>query len=131
MSELRRRSVIAGTAAAAAAGTATVTASPAQAAKATTDLLSRSRFSPLVGSTFTMSSATGSSTVVLSAVGDLVPGGSPGSDRQFAASFTGASGGPARADGVYTFSRKGFTATALFVVAAADGTHWRATVNRV
>lgn len=128
MSELRRRSVIAATAAAA-AGTAT--ASPAQAAKASTDLLSRSRFSPLVGSTFTMTSAAGSSSVVLSAVGDLVPGGSPGSDRQFAASFTGGSGGRARPDGVYTFSRKGFTATALFVVAAADGTHWRATVNRV
>lgn len=129
MSELRRRSVIAGTAAAAATGTAAVTASPAHAAKASTDLLSRSRFSPLVGSTFTMTSAAGTSSVVLSAVGDLTPGGSPGSDRQFAASFTG-SGGP-RPDGLYTFSRKGFTATTLFVVASADRTHWRATVNRI
>lgn len=115
MSAPRRRTVIAGAAAVAATGaTATATASSAQAAKQQTDLLRRSRFTPHVGSTFTSSSATGRWSVVLESVADLGPGGVAGGEKQFALSFTGALPG----DGVYTFARKGFTATPLFVVSA-------------
>ena len=79
-----------------------------------TDLLRRSRFTPHVGSTFTSTSAAGRWSVVLASVADLGPGGVAGGEKQFAVSFTGTLPG----DGVYTFARKGFTATPLFVVAA-------------
>lgn len=124
MSALRRRTFIATTAAVVGAA-ATTTAGSAQAARAPTDLMRRSRFTPHVGSTFTMTSPAGRWAVALEAVEDLAPGGSPGAEKQFAAAFAG--GGPG--DGVYTFSRKGFTPTALFVVASSNSR--RATVNCV
>jgi len=115
MSAPRRRAVITGAAAVAATGPmTTATASSAQAAKQQTDLLRRSRFTPHVGSTFTSTSAAGRWSVVLVSVADLGPGGVAGGEKQFAVSFTGTLPG----DGVYTFARKGFTATPLFVVAA-------------
>lgn len=126
MSAPGRRTVIAGAAAAAATATTTTgTASAAPAAKAADDLMRRSRFSQHLRSTFTMTSSRGRWSVVLAALDDLAPGGSPGADKQFAATFTGAGAG----DGVYTFARKGFTATPLFVVAGRDGCV--ATVNCV
>jgi hypothetical protein len=126
MSAPRRRTVIIGAAAAAATATTTVgTASAAYAAKAPVDLMRRSRFTQHVRSTFTMTSSRGRWSVVLTSLDDLVPGGAPGADKQFAAIFTGATPG----DGVYTFARKGFTATALFVVSGRDGII--ATVNCV
>src|SRR5690242_13859720 len=130
MTAPRRRTVIAGSAAVAAtAGSGVATASTAHAAKAPTELLTRSRFSPLVGKAFTMSSTTGRWSVVLTAVDDLVPGGAPGAEKQFAATFSASGGGVT--DGIYSFSRNGFTTTTLFVVADAAGRHSRGTVNRV
>ena len=130
MTAPRRRTVIAGTAAVAATAGSTVgTASAAHAAKAPVDLLTRSRFSPHVGKTFTMTSGSARWSVVLSTVEDLSPGGAPGSEKQFAATFSGSSGGVR--DGVYALSRSGFTTTSLFVVADPTGRHSRATVNRV
>lgn len=124
MSAPRRRTVIAGAAAAVAtATTTTATASSAYAAKAPADLLRRSRFTPQVGSTFTMTSSAGSWSVVLKSVDDLRPGGASGAEKQFAAAFSGAGPG----DGVYSFARKGFTTTALFVVAGTNSQ--LATVN--
>lgn len=118
MSAPRRRTVVAAAVAAAATATTTVaTASVAHAAKAPADLMRRSRFTQHVRSTFTMTSGAGRWSVVLASLDDLVPGGAPGAEKQFAATFTGAAPG----DGVYTFARKGFTATALFVVAGRDG----------
>jgi long-subunit fatty acid transport protein len=126
MSAPGRRTVIAGAAAAAAAATTTVgTASAAHAAKAPVDLMRRSRFSQHLRSTFTMTSSSGRWSVVLASLDDLLAGGTVGSDTQFTASFTGAVPG----DGVYTVTRKGFTATPLFVVAGRDSLV--ATVNRV
>lgn len=118
MSAPRRRTVLAGAAAAAATATTTVgTASAASAAKASADLMRRSRFTQHLRSTFTMTSSAGRWSVVLVSLDDLVPGGTPGADKQFAATFTGAVPG----DGVYALARKGFTATPLFVVAGRDG----------
>ncbi|HRA03853.1 MAG TPA: hypothetical protein PK963_00540 [Arachnia sp.] len=125
MSAPGRRTVIAGAAAAAATTTTVGTASAAHAAKAPADLMRRSRFSQHLRSTFTMTSSAGRWSVVLASLDDLTPGGAAGSDKQFAATFTGAGPG----DGVYTFTRKGFTATSLFVVAGNDGSV--ATVNCV
>ena len=126
MSAPGRRTVITGAAAAAATATTTVgTASVAHAAKPAADLLRRSRFTQHLRSTFTMTSSAGRWSVVLASLDDLAPGGAAGSDKQFAATFTGARPG----DGVYTFARKGFTATPLFVVAGRDGS--TATVNCV
>ena len=114
MSAPRRRTVIAGAAALEATGaTTTATASSAQAAAQQADLLRRSRFTPHVGSTFTSTSAAGRWSVVLESVADLEQGVA-GGEKQFAVSFTGTLPG----DGVYTFARKGFAATPLFVVAA-------------
>ena len=124
MSVLGRRTFIAAVAAAVATATSP-TAASAQTAKAPTDLMRRSRFTQHVGSTFTMTSSAGRWSVALKAVEDLAPGGSPGAEKQFAAAFSG--GGPG--DGVYTFYRKGFTPTALFVVASSGSR--RATVNCV
>lgn len=126
MTALRRRTFIAAAAAAVATvTTTTATSATAASAKAPTDLMRRSRFTQHVGSTFTMTSSAGRWIVALEAVEDLAPGGSPGAEKQFAAAFSG--GGPG--DGVYTFSRKGFTPTALFVVASSASR--RATVNCV
>ena len=131
MSDLRRRTFLALAAAAVATATTTTAtatsafAALAQAATSPSDLMRRSRFTQHVGSTFTMTSSAGRWSVALEAVEDLAPGGSPGAEKQFAAAFSG--GGPG--DGVYTFSRKGFTPTALFVVASSDSR--RATVNCV
>lgn len=125
MSAPGRRTVIVGAAAAAATTTIAGTAPAAHAAKAPADLMRRSRFSQHLRSTFTMTSSRGKWSVVLAALDDLAPGGSPGSDKQFAATFTGAVPG----DGVYTVTRKGFTATPLFVVAGNGGSV--ATVNCV
>ena len=114
MTAPRRRTVLTGTAATAVVGAmGTGTASTAHAARQATDLLRRSRFTQHVGSTFTMTSAAGRWSVMLVAVADLAPGGVPGAEKQFAAAFSGAGPG----DGVYSFARKGFAATPLFVVA--------------
>lgn len=124
MSAPRRRTVVVGAAAAAATATTTgATASTAYAAKAPADLMRRSRFTQHLRSTFTMTSSAGRWSVVLASLDDLTPGGDPGADKQFAATFTGTLPG----DGVYTVARKGFTATPLFVVASRDGSV--ATVN--
>lgn len=126
MSAPRRRTVLAGAAAAAVTATTTVgRASAAHATKAPADLMRRSRFTRHLRSTFTVTSGAGRWSVVLASLDDLVPGGAPAADKQFAATFTGAVPG----DGVYTVARRGFTATPLFVVAGRDGVV--ATVNCV
>ncbi|HSF98717.1 MAG TPA: hypothetical protein VLA55_08500 [Ornithinibacter sp.] len=126
MSAPRRRTVLAAAAAAAVTVTTTVgTASAAHAARAPDDLMRRSRFTQHLRSTFTLTSGAGRWSVVLASLDDLMTGGTVGSDTQFTATFTGAVPG----DGVYTATRKGFTATPLFVVAGRDSLV--ATVNRV
>ena len=98
----------------------------AQAAKAPTDPLSRSRWTPYVGSTFTAKSATGSWSARLAAIDDLP--GSPGSDLRYALSFTSKTTG--REDTV-SLSRAGFAATPLHLVPGSKGTTWTAVVNRL
>ena len=105
-----------------------VTAPGANAAKATSSPLSRSRFSGLVGATFTLSAGSTSWTARLDAVKDLV-GAPAGSDSRFSLSFSASrAGGP---DGTYSLSRPGFAATTIFLVGAPARTSWVATVNRV
>lgn len=118
-----RRTVISGSAVAVVGAVGAGTAPAAHAARPATDLLRRSRFTQHVGSTFTMTSPAGRWSVVLDAVEDLAPGGVPGAEKQFAAAFSGAGPG----DGVYSFARKGFAATPLFIVAGGGG--GLATVN--
>jgi hypothetical protein len=126
MSAPRRRTVLAAAAAAAATATTTVgTASVAHAARTPEDLMRRSRFTPHLRSAFTLTSSAGRWSVVLASLDDLVTGGAVGADKQFTATFTGAVPG----DGVYTVTRKGFTATPLFLVAGRDSLV--ATVNCV
>lgn len=110
----------------AAAALTTAAAGPASAAKATTDPLSRSRWSGLVGSTFTATSATGSWSGRLTAVDDLP--GSAGSDRRYALRFTSTK---PSSESTYGVSRPGFTATQLHLVPGSTGTSWTAVVNRL
>lgn len=98
------------------------------AAATTADLYTRSRFKRLVTARFTLSTATASWPVTLDGLSDL-PGAPPGAANAFRLSFTPSRGTPPQ--GTYTLSRKGFTATPLFVVPGdpARG-HLDAVVNR-
>lgn len=113
---------------AAALGTAVTVAGAgtAAAAKAPVDLLSRSRWTSLVGSSFSATSTTSTWTGRLSAVDDLP--GSPGSDRRYALHFTSTTG--SRED-TYGVSRPGFTTTPLHLVPGPTGKTWTAVVNRL
>ncbi|MEO5609316.1 MAG: hypothetical protein ABIQ61_12620 [Ornithinibacter sp.] len=124
MTRVARRTIMAGTVGAVAS--LTTTTSLAVAGTKSTDLMRRSRFTPQVGSTFTMSSDAGRRSVTLTSVDDLGPGSRAGAEGQFAAAFSGAG----LSDGMYSFSRKGFVATTLFVVADPSGRGSVATVNR-
>ncbi|TQM54615.1 DUF6916 family protein [Humibacillus xanthopallidus] len=98
----------------------------ALAAKAPTDPLSRSRWTPYVGSTFSAKSSTSTWSVRLAAVDDLP--GSPGSDRRYALRLTSAAAGR---ESTVSLSRAGFAATTLHLVPGSNGTTWTAVVNRL
>ena len=96
------------------------------AVKAPTNPLSRSRWTPLVGSTFTAASASTSWSARLASIDDLP--GSPGSDRRYALRFTSTSSRP---EETYSLSRPGFSATPLHLVCGTTGRTWTAVVNRL
>jgi hypothetical protein len=120
----RRRILQSGTLAAASVlvpvGTAT--------AVKTTNLLSRSRFAGLVGSSFTLSSGGRSYACRLTVVGDLV-GAPAGDDARFRLTFTTSAAGPGQ--GVHAFSRPGFASTSLFVIPDPARQQYVAIVNRI
>lgn len=122
----RRRVLQAVPAAAVATAVTAAGAGTAEAAKAPVDLLSRSRWTALVGSSFSAKSATSAWTGRLSAVNDLP--GTPGSDRRYALHFTSTTG--SRED-TYGVSRSGFTTTPLHIVPGPTGKTWTAVVNRL
>ncbi len=122
----RRRVLQAVPAAAVGAAVTVAGAGTAAAAKAPVDLLSRSRWTSLVGSSFSAKSTTTTWTGRLSAVNDLP--GSPGSDRRYALHFTSTTS--SRED-TYGISRSGFTTTPLHLVPGPTGKTWTAVVNRL
>jgi len=125
----RRRVLQAVPAAAVATALTTLEAGTATAAKAPVDLLSRSRWSALVGSSFSVTSTTSTTSTWsgrLSAVDDLT--GSPGSDRRYALHFTSTTG--SRED-TYGVGRPGFATTPLHLVPGPTGKTWTAVVNRL
>ena len=99
----------------------------AQAAKAPTSPLSRSRFVGLVGRTFALADGSTSWGARLDGVSDIL-GAPAGSDTRFALLLSSSRAGGA--DGTYAMSRSGFTATPIFLVAAPNRRSWVATVNR-
>lgn len=100
----------------------------AVAAPARTSPLSRSRFAPLVGARFTVGSAKSGWTAVLTRVADARPMLVANDDARYTLSFR--ADAPGLGDGTYVFSRAGFTATSIFVVADPSRTFYVATVNR-
>jgi hypothetical protein len=112
MIELSRRAVLrAGALSAAAIPFASIPM--AHGATTSGSLYTRSRFTPYVNRTFTMTLGARSWTATLTAVSDLAgaPAGAPG---RFQLLFRTSSAGPTQE--TCTFSRSGFTATPLFVV---------------
>ncbi len=98
----------------------------ASAAKAPADPLGRSRWSGLVGSSFTATSLTATWSARLTAVEDLP--GSPGSDRRYALRFTSTT---TSREGTYGLSRPAFATTLLHLVPGSGGSTWTAVVNRL
>ena len=125
MTEVTRRRILQGGTLAAAG--LLVPARTAAAAK-TTNLLSRSRFAGLVGSSFTLSSGGQGWACRLSTVGDLV-GAAAGDDSRFRLTFTTMDSGPDQ--GVHAFARPGFTSTSLFVIPDPAHRGYVAIVNRI
>jgi len=122
----RRRVLQSVPAAAVATALTTVGAGTAVAAKAPADPLSRSRWSGLVGSSFTAKSATSTWSARLSSIDDLP--GSTGSDRSYALHFTSTT---SWREDTYGVSRAGFTTTQLHLVPGPSGQTWTAVVNRL
>jgi hypothetical protein len=122
MTEISRRLLIGAGAAGAVAGV--LGPAPAEAAvrprvprtkkfKKQPNLYSRARFLPHRDATFSVTGAEGSASMVLAAITDL-PSTRAGADGCFALTFRSASEGPPQ--GTYTFRRRGFTATTMFMV---------------
>ena len=127
MTELSRRAVLkAGALAAAALPFAPVTL--AEAATSTSTLYQRSRFTPYLNTTFTLSAGTSSWKATLTEIGDL-PGSAAGSNTSFRLAFRMTSAGPGQQ--TCTVRRSGFTATPLFVVPTGSSTGvYEAVINR-
>ena len=124
---ISRRQVLRAVPAAAVAITGTAAgAGTATAAKAPSDPLGRSRWSGLVGSSFTATSLTATWSARLTAVEDLP--GSPGSDRRYALRFTSAT---TSREATYGLSRPAFATTLLHLVPGSGGSTWTAVVNRL
>lgn len=97
-------------------------------AAATTNLYTRSRFTPLLNNTFQLVSATRSLSVTLSQVSDL-PQAASGDNQRFGITFRSSATGPPQ--GTYTLRRPGFTSTTLFVVPSdASRRTYQAVINR-
>ena len=126
MIEVTRRRILQGGTLAAASVLAPV--GSAVAAKSSANLLSRARFSGLVGSSFTLASGGQSWAGRLSTVGDLL-GAPVGDDGRFILTFTTSASGPGQ--GVHAFSRPGFTTTSLFVIPDSAHRGYVAVVNRI
>jgi hypothetical protein len=102
----------------------------APAAAAARSAYDRATWTPLVGSTFTMSSATSSQPVVLAAV-ENVAGAPSGAAQRFSLVFRSASG--PLVDQVVSLQRRGFAGASLFVSSVDRGIsahHYQAVVNR-
>jgi len=97
-------------------------------AAATTNLYTRSRFTPLLNKAFTLTGATGSWSVTLTQVSNL-PQAASGDNYRFGLTFRTSVAGPPQ--GTFTLKRAGFTSTTLFVVPSDAGRRtYQAIVNR-
>ena len=76
-------------------------------------LYRRSRFTPMRRASFQISNGKRRWSMRLAGIADLSPT-KPGSDRSFSLTFRCAGPGPGQ--GSYTFQRRGFAATTLFIV---------------
>lgn len=126
MTELSRRAVLqAGTLAVAALPFASMAAAEAA---TTTNLYTRSRFTPYLNGAFTLTAGTSSWKVTLTEIGDLA-GAAAGDQNRFRLTFSTTSAGPSQQ--TCTLRRSGFTATPIFVV-PVDATRRKyvAVVNR-
>jgi len=102
--------------------------SEALAATASTNLYTRSRFTPHLNATFKMVSATATWSATLTRISDL-PFAPSGDNNRFGLTFHTSTAGPSQ--GVFTFRRNGFTATPIFVVPSeATNRYYQAVVNR-
>lgn len=105
---------------------------PAHAAAAA-PALSRSRFTPFVGSAFQMTHGREHVDVVLTEVGDLTPVLQSGDEKRFALFFAAARA-DAPADGIRTFRNSDFGELDLFVSPvgrSADSLRYQVIVNRL
>ena len=94
----------------------------------TTNLYSRSRFSPLLGQTFGVSDAVGKASMTLARISDL-KGAVPDDDDAFTLTFRSARG--EFGQGTYNLSRPGFANTEMFLVPAdASRSIYQAIINR-
>jgi hypothetical protein len=97
-------------------------------AAATTNLYTRSRFTPLVNKTVKFAGPTGSWSMTLSQVSDL-PQAAGGDNYRFGLTFRSPVAGPLQ--GTYTMQRSGFTSTSLFVVPSDTSRRtYQAVINR-
>jgi hypothetical protein len=97
-------------------------------AAATTNLYTRSRFTPLVNKTVKFVGPTGSWSMTLSRISDL-PHAARGDNYRFGLTFGSPAAGPPQ--GSYTLQRSGFTSTTLFVVPSDPGrTTYEGVINR-
>ncbi|ADU48600.1 DUF6916 family protein [Intrasporangium calvum] len=113
----------------AAPASAAPAASAPGAAKGGKSLLTRSRFAKELGATFTMRSPVSTWKARLEEVGDLVPLLRVGDESRFSLTFSTTEPGPPQ--GAFDFSRPGFEATSLFVIADRDRRRYVAIVNRL
>jgi hypothetical protein len=94
-----------------------------------TNPYSRSRFTPRVGSRFTLTTPTGRWSATLASVADLQPLVVAGDDRRFAVTFCTTSAVPR--DGVFTVAARGFADTPVFLTADPARRALTGTVNRL
>jgi hypothetical protein len=127
MTDISRRGLIGAGAAGVILG-ALAPGSEAFAAVAPQRRYTRSRFTPLRGRRFKLTSGSRSTTVTLAKVSDL-PYSRKGASGCFALTFRSATAGPPQ--GSYTLRRRGFAPTTLFVVPSDTSRRtYEAIVNR-
>lgn len=129
MTQVSRRAVLKAGALAAAALPFASNATADASTTTTSTLYGRSRFTPYINKTFTLTAGTSSWTATLTGVGDL-PGAPAGDQNRFSLAFRTTSAGPGQQ--TCTLRRSGFTATPLFVVPSGAATQvYNAIVNRI
>jgi hypothetical protein len=107
-----------------------VEAAAALARRVTAGPLTRSRFTPLVGTTFEMSDASGALAARLVRVRDLVPASRPGEENCFSLLFQAVAPVAARVQSVYRFSAPRQPALPLLAVPVGRaGGYYEVVVN--